>query len=700
MKQPKAKKIPKYLEIHGDIRQDDYYWLNDRENPDVIAYLEAENAYREEVMAPLNDSKDSLFTEIVGRIRQTDMSVPYISNGYYYYIRFEESAQYPLHCRKQGSLEAPEEILLNVPEMAKGYSYYAAGGLSVSPDNRILAYGVDTVSRRIYTIYFKDLQTGEILPTGIPNTTGNTVWAADNRTVFYQVKDEALRSYKVFRHVVGTDASSDVCVWHETDETFSAFIYKTTSKKYLVIGSSSTVSNEYRILEADNPFGEFRLFQARERDLEFSIDHDGDQFYVIANLEARNFRLMRTSETKTTKENWIEAIPHREDVLLEGLDIFKEWFVLSERKEGITRLRVINRQDFMQFGDSSMRPASQGNLELGAYIDFGETVYMAYSSVNRETDTHQFRLGYTSLTTPNSVFDYDMRSGTLTLLKQEEVMGGGFEVANYQSERVYATARDGVKVPISLVYRKDMFKRNAHSPLLLYAYGSYGHSMDPYFSSPRLSLLDRGFVFAIAHIRGGQEMGRHWYEDGKLLKKMNTFTDFIDCAEHLLAHRYTSKKSLFAMGGSAGGLLMGAIANMRPELWKGIVAQVPFVDVVTTMLDESIPLTTGEFDEWGNPKNKEYYEYIKMYSPYDNVKTQAYPAMLVTTGLHDSQVQYWEPAKWVSKLRVMRTNRAPLLVYCNMETGHGGASGRWDRYKEVAMEYSFLLWLAGKQVKP
>ena len=750
MNQPIAKKIPKTLTTHDDVRNDDYYWLNDRENKEVIEYLEAENAYREGVMAPLKDFQEILYQEIVGRIKQTDMSVPYLSNGYYYYSRFEEGAQYAIHCRKKGSLDSAEEVMLDLPEMSKGFAYYSVGGLAVSPNNQTLAYGVDTISRRIYIIHFQDLATGATLETTIPNTTGSSVWANDSKTLFYQVKDEALRSYKIFKHKLGTDAKKDVCVWHEKDETFSTHIYKTRSKKFLVIGSSSTVSNEFRILEADNPDGKFRLFQKRERDLEYSIDHYGDDFYIVANLAARNFRLMRTKDTKTGKKYWEELIPHREDVLLEGLEIFKDWMVISERKEGITQLRVMTTDALSRFpvykrrfdemtrkveklsvllesyqtleaedspetmkaGQRALKKMKALNLEFEALdsereksvatesdqiIDFGETVYVAYTGVNKETDTDLLRVGYTSMTTPSSVFEYNMRDRKLTLLKQEEVLGGQFQVANYQGERVFATAKDGTQVPISLVYRKDRFQKDGKSPLLLYAYGSYGHSMDPYFSSARLSLLDRGFGFAIAHIRGGQEMGRHWYEDGKLLKKMNTFTDFIDCADYLLKAQYTSSERLFAMGGSAGGLLMGAVMNMRPELWRGVVAQVPFVDVVTTMLDESIPLTTGEFDEWGNPKNKEYYDYMKSYSPYDNVEAKAYPTMLVTTGLHDSQVQYWEPAKWVAKLRELKTDNHPLLMYCNMSTGHGGASGRWERYKELAMEYAFLLWQAGKQ---
>jgi oligopeptidase B len=675
MKQPIVKKIPKTLEIHGDTRIDDYYWLNDRNNPEVIAYLNAENAYRKAKMAHTEAFQKKLFDEIVGRIQQTDMSVPYQLNHYFYYSRFEEGKEYPYQCRKKDALDNPEEILLDIPSLAKPHPYYAVGGMSVSPDNEQLCYGVDTVSRRLYTLCFKNLKTNEVAPITIPNTTGSAVWSADNKIIFYTQKDtESLRSCRIFRHVIGTDPAKDVLIFEEKEEAFHAFVTKTKSKKYIVIGSSSTVSTEYQVLEADNPTGHFRIIQPRERDLEYSIAHAENDFYIITNYQAKNFRLMKCSANGNThKENWIEVIPHRTDVLLEDIDLFKSFLVVSERKEGITRLQV-----------RAWEGASQH------YIDFGEAAYMAYTSVNPEFDTDILRLGYTSLTTPNSVFDYNMQTQKLHLLKQEAVLDVHFKTENYASERIYAIAKDGAKVPISLVYNKK-YSKNKKNPLLLYAYGSYGHSMDPYFSSARLSLLDRGFTFAIAHIRGGQEMGRHWYEDGKLLKKKNTFTDFIDCAEHLMTQGYTSNKTLTAMGGSAGGLLMGAILNMRPDLWKGVVAAVPFVDVVTTMLDESIPLTTGEFDEWGNPKNKEYYEYIKSYSPYDNVEKKAYPALLITTGLHDSQVQYWEPAKWIAKLRTHRTNRTPLYMYCNMETGHGGASGRFEKYKEVAMEYAFLL---------
>jgi len=674
---PVAAKIPKELTIHGDTRTDDYYWLNDRENPEVIAYLNAENAYQEAVMADTKDFQEKLFQEMKGRIKEDDESVPYKDNGYFYLTRYEEGKEYPIYSRKKDNLQAPEEVMLNVNDLAKGYSFFNVAGQSVSPSNELLAYGEDTLSRRIYTIRFKNLKTGEMLADEIPNTTGGAVWSNDNKYVFYSVKDETLRPVKVYRHQMGTPSTSDKLIYEEKDDTFSAYVYKTKSKKYVVIGAYQTLSQEYRVLNADNPTGEFRLIQPRERGLEYSIGHFGDKFYIRTNLDARNFRLMSTPENATTKENWTEVIPNRDDVLFEDMDMFKNYLVLSERKNGITQLRI--------------RPWS-GAAEH--YIEFGEAAYVAATSTNPEFDTDVLRISYQSMTTPVTVYDYDMGSKQLTVMKQQEVLGD-FDPANYESERLYATARDGAKVPISIVYRKG-YKKDGQQPLLLYGYGSYGASMDPYFSSARLSLLDRGFAFAIAHIRGGEEMGRHWYEDGKLLKKKNTFNDFIDCGEFLIQEKYTGKDHLFAQGGSAGGLLMGAVINMRPDLWKGVIAAVPFVDVITTMLDESIPLTTGEYDEWGNPNEKQSYDYMLSYSPYDQVEAKDYPAMLVTTGLHDSQVQYWEPAKWVAKLREMKTDKKPLLLHTNMDAGHGGSSGRFERLKEVALEYTFLLDLAGK----
>ncbi|HMQ48284.1 MAG TPA: S9 family peptidase [Saprospiraceae bacterium] len=673
---PVAAKKPKELSIHGDVRVDDYYWLNERENQEVIDYLNAENAYKDQLLEHTKSLQEKLYNEIVARIKPDDSSVPYLYNEYYYISRYETGKEHPIYSRKKGSLDAAEEIMLDVNKLAEPYSYFQVGGRSVSPNNKILAYGEDTLSRRIYTLRFKNLETGEMLADVIPNTQGSAVWANDNKTLFYVTKEpETLRGYKIFRHIMGTSAEKDVEIFHEKDATFSAFVYKDKSEKYIVIGSYATLSQEYHVLDANQPLGKFRVIQPRERGLEYSIAWYNNKFYIRTNLDAQNFRLMETDENKTSKENWKEVIPHRKDVLLEGMDLFNNYLVLSERVAGITKLRV------MPWGQD------------GQYIDFGEDAYVASTSVNPQFDTEWLRISYSSLTTPVTTYDYNMKTKEFKMLKQQEVVGD-FDPANYVSERIMVTARDGAKVPVSIVYRKG-FKKDGTQPLLLYGYGSYGASMDPYFSSVRLSLLDRGFAFAIAHIRGGEEMGRYWYEDGKLLKKKNTFTDFIDCGEYLVANNYTNKEKLFAMGGSAGGLLMGAVVNMRPDLWKGVVAAVPFVDVVTTMLDESIPLTTGEFDEWGNPKDKTYYDYMKSYSPYDNVEAKEYPAMLVTTGLHDSQVQYWEPAKWVAKMRVMKTDKNPLLMHTNMDFGHSGASGRYEQHRETALEYAFLLDLAG-----
>ena len=678
MKPPVAAKKPKELTIHGHTRIDPYYWLRERENPEVIAYLEAENAYREAMMKSTERLQAKVYEEMVGRIKQDDASVPYLENGYYYYTRYEEGKEYPVYCRKKGSMEAVEEILANVNEMARGHDYYHVGGMSVSPDNRYLAIGIDTVSRRKYTLRIKDLQSGEMLPDAIPLTTGRSTWAADSRTLFYTLKDDqTLRSRAILRHIRGTEASEDVTVYEEVDETFSVYLFKTKSKNYIMIGSSSTLTSEYRFLPADEPQGEFRVIQPRERGLEYSVSHYGDYFYILTNLDAVNFRLMRTPVGKTTRENWEEVIGHRDAVFLEDMEIFRDYLVLEERVEGLTRLRVIRWEDGSEHD-----------------VDMGEEVYAASISTNPEFDTRWLRFSYSSLTTPNSIFDYQMETREKKLMKQDEVVGGDFDPSHYEAHRIYATADDGKRIPMSVVYRKGI-ELNGQHPTLLYGYGSYGITMDPGFSSARLSLLDRGFVYAIAHIRGSQVYGRPWYEDGKLLKKMNTFTDFNDCAEFLIDTGYTSPDHLYAMGGSAGGLLMGAVINLQPELYHGVIAAVPFVDVVTTMLDEDIPLTTGEYDEWGNPNEETYYRYMLSYSPYDQVEVKAYPHLLVTTGLHDSQVQYWEPAKWVAKLRDMKTDDHLLLLYCNMDTGHGGASGRFERLKETAMEYTFLLHLEG-----
>ena len=679
VKPPVARKIPKELQIHGDLRIDNYYWLNERENPEVIQYLEQENAYYEAMSSHTSKFQEDLFEEMKSRIKEEDESVPYRKNGFYYITRFKTGQQYPIYARKKDSLEAPEELIVDVNEMAEGHDYYALSGLNISPDNKIAAFGVDTLSRRQYDLRFKNLETMELFPEEIKNTTGNSAWASDNKTVFYARKDPVtLRSDKIYRHVLGTDPSEDKLIYEEDDETFWTFVYRSKSNKYIIIGSYSTLTTEYRFLDADDPEGEFSLIQERERGLEYSVAHFEDYFYVHTNKDgAKNFKLMKTRVDKTQKENWEEVIPHRKDTLLEDISIFKEFIVLEERNNGLNKIRIRKWDDSEDF-----------------YLPFEEETYSASVYNNPEFDTNLIRYSYNSLTTPNSVIDFDVNSKTKEVKKEQEVLGGKFKKENYRSERIWANARDGKKVAISLVYHKDT-KPGSDTPLLMYGYGAYGSIVRDRFSSVRLSLLDRGFIYAIAHVRGGEYLGRSWYEDGKMFNKKNTFNDFADAASFLIDQGYTSADHLYAEGGSAGGLLVGAVINMNPELFNGVIAAVPFVDVVTTMLDESIPLTTGEFDEWGNPKEKDSYEYMLSYSPYDNVQEKEYPNLLVTTGLHDSQVQYFEPAKWVAKLREMKTDNNTLLLYTNMDTGHGGASGRFDALKEVARDYAFLLDLEG-----
>ncbi len=685
---PMAKKIPKELTIHNDTRVDNYYWMRlsdaqknaetpDAQTQDVLDYLNAENEYLDTVMKHTEGFQEKIYNEIVGRIKKDDASVPVKNNGYLYYTRFEEGNDYALYCRKKINKNAEEKIILNGPEMAKDYAYYGIGSRSISMDNSLMAFGIDTVSRRRYTIYFKNLTTGEILPDKLSNTNGSAIWANNNKTVFYATKDpETLRQDKIYKHVLGTNQSDDILVFQEKDETFRCGVFKSKSNEYIMIGSFHTLSTEYRYLNADKPSGEWKIVQPRQNDLLYYVEQYQDDFYIQTNLDAKNFRLVKTPITATTTENWIDVIPHRDDVFLQSFDIFKSHLVLEERINGLRAIRVIKWS-----GEEH-------------YIKFNDPAYLAYTTSNLDFNTNILRYGYTSLTTPNSIYDYNMDTKEQVLLKQDEVLGGDFSAENYTSERLYATANDGTKIPISLVYKKGV-ERNNETPLLIGAYGSYGSSREPTFSSNRLSLLDRGFVYAIAHIRGGQEMGRYWYDDGKLLKKKNTFTDFINCGEFLINEGYTSSNHLYAMGGSAGGLLMGAILNMKPELWNGVIAAVPFVDVISTMLDETIPLTTFEFDEWGNPKDKEYYDYMKSYSPYDNVKAKNYPNVLVTTGFWDSQVQFWEPAKWVAKLRDMKTDNNLLIMDCNMDVGHGGASGRFERYKRTALFYTFFFDLEG-----
>ncbi|MEL6133448.1 MAG: S9 family peptidase, partial [Bacteroidota bacterium] len=596
----------------------------------------------------------------------------------YYYSRFAEGKEYPLFCRKKGSLEAEEEIMLDVNEMAEGQAFCQVGGLSISPNQRYIAFGVDFVGRRIYSIKIKDLETGEILPEEIKSGTANSTWAGDNKTLFYSEKDlKTLRTFQIKRHAMGTDPSEDVLVFEEKDETFSSYVTKSKSRAYIMIVSGATLTTEYQYLKADDPEGSFSVLEPRKQEHEYSVEHFGDYFYILTNDKAENFRLMRTLVSQPGKENWEEVIAHRQDVVMEDMELFKNFLVLEERKDGLVMIRIMPWEG-----------------EDAYYLEFDDPAYTAFTSTNPDFDTDQLRYNYQSMTRPNSTFEINMKTKERTLLKQQPVLGE-FEPEDYVSERIYVTARDGKRVPVSLVRHKNT-PVNGSAPLLLYAYGSYGATIDPYFSSARLSLLNRGFMFAIAHIRGGSTLGREWYEDGRLLNKKNTFTDFIDCGKFLVENNYTTSGQLYCMGGSAGGLLIGAVINMAPDLFHGAIAAVPFVDVVTTMLDDEIPLTTGEYREWGNPNEKTYYDYMLSYSPYDNVEAKSYPHLLITSGLHDSQVQYWEPTKWAAKLRDMKTDNHLLLLHTNMDAGHGGASGRYQAYKETALEYAFLLMLADK----
>jgi len=674
MKQPLAKKIAKKLTKHNHNRIDNYYWLNDRENPEVIDYLNNENAYTKSVMQNTEKLQTEIYNEIVGRIKQTDISVPYNLNGYSYYTKFKKGKEYPIFCRNSIKKDSGEEVFLDGNKMAEGTSFFQIGDWEFSPNNKILAYSSDTVSRRKYDIYFKDTETGKPIDEVISNTTGTVVWANDNLTVYYEVKDKTLRSYRIYKHIIGSAVDSDVLVYEEKDSTFDVEVYKTKSESYIVISSESTLSTECRILEANKPDGKFRIFQTRLPEMEYSIDHQNGRFLILTNNKAINFRLMEVEEKNTNIDNWKEIIPARADIMIEEVDVFSDFYVVTERKNGLPKFRIFNTVN-----------------NSDSYLNFDEDDYYVETTTNPEYNSKKFRYRYTSLKTPLTVYDFDMINRKQKLLKRQEVIGG-YDPNNYITERKYALSRDSVKVPISIVYKKG-FKIDGKAPLLLYGYGSYGYSIESIFKSSRLSLLDRGFAYAIAHIRGGEELGREWYEDGKMLNKKNTFFDFIDCGEYLVSEKYTSYNTMFALGGSAGGLLVGAVVNYRPDLFKGVIAAVPFVDVVTTMLDESIPLTTSEYDEWGNPNEKEYYEYMYSYSPYDQVKKMDYPALLITTGLHDSQVQYWEPAKWVAKLREMKTNNNTLLLKTNMDFGHGGASGRFEQHKETALEYTFMLML-------
>jgi oligopeptidase B len=682
LKAPIADKKQHLRNIHGDKVNDAYYWMIDffkkgRDSTQVVEYLTAENSYWEGMMKDTEPFREKLFQEMKARIKEKDESVPVFRKGYYYYTRTETGKQYFKYCRKKGNLSAPEEVILDVDQLAEGHAYYSASGFSISPDNSKMIYGVDDVSRRQYKLFLKDLTTGKTTDLGIKNTTGSATWANDNKTIFYTGKNpETLLTEKIFRHSLGTDPSKDVLVYEEKDKTNYIGVGKSKNEKVIMIVSSATTSSETRYINADEPNATFKVFQPRMKDVLYDVTSLEDKFLITTNKDALNFKVMETPLDKTGVESWKDFMPHRKDVLMEGISEFKNYLVFSERQNGLSQLVILDRR-----------------TNKREFLKFDEPTYTVYPSGNPEYNTDYFRFGYTSMITPSSQFEQNLQTGNRILLKQQEILGG-YNKANYVTERLFATAKDGTKIPISIVYKKGL-KKDGKNPLLLYAYGSYGSSMDATFSSTRLSLLDRGFAFAIAHIRGGQEMGRQWYEDGKMMKKKNTFTDFINVGEYLVKEKYTSPKHLYAQGGSAGGLLMGAVVNMKPELWNGVIAQVPFVDVVNTMLDESIPLTTNEYDEWGNPNNKAAYDYMRSYSPYENIERKNYPNILVTTGLHDSQVQYFEPAKWVAKLRDLKTDKNILFLKTDMEYGHGGASGRFDYLKDIALEYAFMFKLEG-----
>ena len=673
---PICKKEPKVMSIHNQERIDDYYWLNNRENPEVIDYLNQENDYTDSQMQNTESFQKTLFNELKSRIKEEDQSVPYLFNGYHYWSRYKKGFEHPLYLRKKENSDQ-DEIILDVQKMSEDFEFFNIGDYDISNDNNIMAYSYDTLSRRIYQIRIKNLITDELFPETLENTTGSIVFANDNETIFYGKKDPVtLRSFQIYSHKLGTNQSEDVLIFQEDDETFSCYAYKTKSNEYIVINSSSTLSDEYRLIPAGNPLKKPEIFQKRERGLEYNIYHHQDQFYILTNKNHHNFSVETCGKDSTGKENWKEFISGREDVLIEGLDVFDHYLVVSARKQGLLQLCVMN------FKNDSIH-----------YIPFNEPTYVVGTNSNLVMNTSVLRYSYNSMINPGTMFEYNMETKKSKILKEKEVVGG-YDINEYASERVWADGRDGTKIPMSMVYKKGI-KKDGQNPTLLYAYGSYGYSIDPTFSTNRLSLLNRGFIFVIAHIRGGEDMGRKWYENGKLLKKKNTFYDFIDCGKHLIENNFCSSKNLYAAGGSAGGLLMGAVINMAPNLFNGVIAHVPFVDVVTTMLDETIPLTTGEYDEWGNPNDLEYHNYMLSYSPYDNVQEMNYPNLLVTTGLHDSQVQYWEPAKWVAKLRELKTDDNLLILKTNMKAGHGGSSGRFEYLKEIALDYAFLFKLEG-----
>ncbi len=668
---PIAKMIPHSETLNGDVRNDNYYWLKDKSNPEVIKYLEEENAYTSAMMKHTEKLQEELYKELLGRIKETDLTVPHKLDDYYYYSRTEQGKNYPIYCRKKGNLEAPEEIILDQNQLAQGHSYFQIGAVAVSPNHQLLAYSSDTTGAETFTLFVKDLSSGQLLSDQIPNTSYSVEWGNDNQILFYTTLDEAKRPYKLFRHKLGTEYQQDTLIYHEKDEAYFLGLNKTRSRQFILMELESNTTTEIHYLDADQPLGEFKIIHPRQAEMEYRVDHHAGDFFILTNDGAKNFKLMQAPVSDPAKENWKEFIPHSDSVLLERLYAFQNHLVLFERQRGLRQIRVINLQ------------SNQTH-----YVDFPEPAYVVWPSQNYEYKTNIFRFDYSSLITPRSIYDYNLETRQRELKKQYEVLGG-YDPSEYQSERIFATAPDGAQIPISLVYKKGV-KKNGGQPLYLYGYGSYGASIDAGFNPNRLSLLNRGFIYALAHVRGGAEMGRYWYDQGKLLNKKNTFDDFIACAEHLIKEGYTSEEKLVIAGGSAGGLLMGAVTNLRPDLFRIVVAKVPFVDVLNTMLDPSIPLTVTEYEEWGNPHKKELYDYMKSYSPYDNVTAKNYPALLITASLNDPRVGYWEPVKWTAKLRALKTDKNLLLLKVNMGAGHGGPSGRYQQLKETAFEFAFL----------
>ena len=679
---PKTKIKKHQHKIHDDIRIDEFYWLNNPDDPEVIDYLKKENDYYKNSTRHLKSLEDQLFSEMRGRIKEDDSSAPYFSNGYWYITRYEKDKQYPIYTRKKQNLSATEEILFDCNELAKGYDYFKLAGINISPDNKKVVFGVDTLSRRQYTLKVKDLESGELLDINIKNTTGYGVWANDNEHIFYAKKNpKTLRAESIFRQSINQGKDSDKLIYAETDTAFSTFVSKSKSESFIFIGSFSTLTSEYRFIDASKPFDDFKMVQERVEGLEYSVSHFKDNFYIYSNADnANNFKIDVAPISNPSKENWKTFLPHRKDILLEDIDLFKNFWVTTERLNGLTKIFIRNWKD-------------SNKIE----IDMNSETYTSYTSTNLEFDTNYLRYVFSSMTQPSQVVQIDMKNLKKEVLK-EQIIQGNFDSKNYTSKRIWVESRDGKEIPVSILYKKNI-EINSKTPLLLYGYGSYGSTIDPSFSFNIFSLVDRGFIYAIAHIRGSEYLGRSWYDDGKLLKKKNTFYDFIDVSNYLISQNYTSSEHLYAYGGSAGGLLMGFVVNEVPNLYNGVIAAVPFVDIVTTMLDESIPLTTGEFDEWGNPKNKKYYDYIKSYSPYDNIKKQSYPNLLVTAGLHDSQVQYWEPAKWVARLRLKskKNNNNRIYLDTNMEAGHGGSSGRFNSLVETSKKYAFLIGLENQK---